>query len=338
MSPELLDKAIAQSFQTRHAAVTFEWTGGESFLVGIDFYRQVAESQERYASKGFTNTVQTSGYLFDKALIDFLVEHRFHISLTIDGPEAVHDFNRPAPRGKPSLHKILTTRDYIVERQGSCGAIVTITKRSLGREGEILDLFRSLGISYFHSNPYIYFDGHRVKEQGIALTNEDYATYFINQFNAWFEQGQRMPTPVTLDYALKCLSTGSGLPNALCTFGGRCLTNFIAIAPNGDAYPCPKFIGMKAMLLGNIGGAPMGELLSDNSLRMERLIADRVAAMNGCEEIGCNYLYLCNGGCPYYSLVAGGGKDIRSRDRLCGGKMMLFSYLDGVIASCRARS
>lgn len=339
MVAELLDDAIKQSFETRHdAAVTFEWTGGEAFLAGIDFYRQVVNSQRKHATRNYTNSVQTSGYLLDRKLIDFLVANDFRISLTIDGPEDVHDFNRPAPRGKPSFQQILKTRDYIVEKQGACGAIVTVTKRTLGREGAIIDLFHSLGINSFHSNPYLYFDAHRVNDASIALSAEDYAAYFINQFNAWFDEGVKRPTPITLDYVLRSLAAGGGLPNTLCAFGGKCLTNFVAFAPNGDAYLCPKFIGMESMRLGNITETPLRELLAERAPSMEKLIDQRKSAIDNCAREGCRYLSICNSGCPYHSFIASGGRNIGSRDRLCEGKQMVFGYLESVFAGFKQLS
>ncbi len=335
MAPELLDEAIRQAFGTRHARVGFEWTGGEPFLAGIDFYRDVVRFQRKHASKEFTNIVQTSGYLFDRELIDFFVENGFHISMTIDGPRDVHDFNRPAAGGRPSLKTILATRDYIVEKQGSCGAIVTVTRKSLGNEGAILDLFRSLGINYFHSNPYVYFDGNHVKDKDIALSPEDYASYYINQFNTWFERGRSMPTPVTVDYILQCLAAGGGLSNTLCTFGGRCLGSFIAIVPNGDAYLCPKFTGSPNMRLGNIGDREIAQLLSGEAGPMRKVITDRVAAINKCERRRCRHMFICNNGCPYYSFIAGNGKHIRNRDRLCEGKRMVFDYLEAVMTALK---
>ncbi len=336
MSPGLLEAAIRQSFDTRHAAVFFEWTGGESFLAGKAFYKRAAQYQERHANKYFTNAVQTSGYLLDKDLIDFFVDHRFHISLTIDGPAEVHDFNRPTPKNRPSLGNVLATRDYIAKKQGSCDAIVTVTKKTLGKEGAILDFFRSLGVNNFHSNPYVYFHAHDVGDEGIALSNEDYASYFVNQFNAWSEKGRKSPTPATLDYVMNSSAAGAGLPNALCTFGGKCLTNFVAIAPNGDAYLCPKFTGMKKMLLGNIGETSIRELLSERSPAMAKLIANRIAAINKCEKDQCRHLLICNSGCPYHSLIAGRGKNIKHRDWLCEGKTTVFDYLGGVVASLMA--
>jgi uncharacterized protein len=330
MSRDLSTRAIEQAFDTHHQEVVFEWTGGEPFLAGIDFFKHVNRIQQKYAKKKFHNVVQTSGYLYDEKLIDFLVKNHFHLSTTIDGPEDIHDFNRPANGHKPSLSKILKTRSYIVEKQGACGSICTVTKKSLGKEAQILKYYRSLKMNSFHSNPYIFFPGHFVKDQSIALTGEDYASYFINQFNAWFEQGEKIPVPTTIDHLLRSISTSKEVSNALCTFGGRCLTNFIAIAPGGDAYTCPKFIGMETMSLGNIGGATIADILSDRSPQMSKMINERISAINKCEKENCQYLYLCNSGCPYYSFIASDGVNIKNKDCLCDGKKMVYQYLNSV--------
>lgn len=331
MSTELLAQAIIQSFGTHHKEVVFEWTGGEPFLAGINFYENVNEIQQKFANKTFQNIVQTSGYLYDNKLIDFLINNNFYLSMTIDGPRDIHDFNRPANGNKSSLSKILITRDYIIEKQGTCGSICTITKKSIGNEAKILKYYRSLKIDSFHSNPYIYFSKNYVKDKSIALTNEDYATYFINQFNAWFEQGKKIPIPTTLDYIMHSMNAKTELSNTICTFGGRCLTNFITIAPNGNAYTCPKFIGIETMLLGNINKAAIADILSDKSPQMSKIINERISAINKCEKENCKYLYLCNGGCPYYSFINSDGENIKEKDVLCRGKKMIYKYLEGVV-------
>lgn len=229
MSTEIIDQVMMQSFSTHHQNIAFEWTGGESFLAGINFYKHVIDKQKKYANKTFHNYIQTSGYLYNEELIDFLTENHFIISVTIDGTKDVHNFNRPANGNKPSLEKILKTRDYIIKKQGHCGFISTVTKKSIGEEANILRYFRSLGINSFHSNPYIYFSKNHIKNKNIALTNEDYASYFINQFNAWLEQGETKPVPRTIDYILQNVHSKTEGQNTICTFGGRCLTNFISI-------------------------------------------------------------------------------------------------------------
>ncbi|MGC8773723.1 MAG: radical SAM protein [Chlorobaculum sp.] len=328
---KLLEAAIRSAFDTRHREVCFEWTGGEPFLAGVDFYRKVEQLQKQYATKPYSNVVQTSGYLHDRELITWLAAHGFHISSTIDGPAELHDFQRPASGGGPSLATVLATRQTIIEHQGSCGCICTITRRSLGKEGAILDFYRSLGIDAFHSNPYHYFSENLVGDENLALDAEGYAAYFIAQFNAWFEGGRKLPMPGTLNYVLRSLAAGAGLKRSVCTFGGRCLTSFLAITPDGDAWLCPKFAGFDGMRLGNVGETAIPNILDAANPAMSRLIDQRLEAMHACEAEVCRFMYLCNGGCPYYSFIASGGRSIAAKDSLCAGKQLLFEYLESVV-------
>lgn len=328
---DILELAIKQAFETRHQYIVFEWTGGEPLLVGIEFFRKVVELQNKYATKPYDNNVQTSGNYFDTELIDFLLENNFNISTTIDGTESVHNKNRPANGNKPSFQNVQRTRQYIKNKGGDCGFISTVTKHNLGHEKEIMKFFQEQNVHSFHSNPYIYYSKNKVKDSSIALSKEDYAKYFISEFNAWLENGKMKPIPSTVEYIIECLETKVESHNTICTFGGRCLTNFIALTPNGDAYNCPKFTGSDNMLLGNITKQSICDILSPLSDAMSRMIEQRVKSINECERRLCKYFYICNGGCPYYSFIASNGENVSDVDCLCEGKMMLYRYLDSVI-------
>lgn len=328
---DLLELAIKQAFETNHKHVTFEWTGGEPLLVGLDFYKKVVEFQKKYATKPYDNGVQTSGNLFDTELIDFLLLHSFSISTTIDGTEIVHNQNRPTNDNKPSFQNVQKTRKYVEEKCGSCGFISTITKNNLGHEKEIFDFFQEQKIHSFHSNPYIYFSKNKVKDSEIALSTDEYARYFISIFNAWIENGNVKPIPRTINDIIKCLELKQPIDNTICTFGGRCLTNFIALTPNGNTYNCPKFTGSKNMILGNIKERDIKDILSTESPQMSLMINDRITAINDCEQKNCGYFYICNGGCPYLSFITSDGEDVKHMDCLCEGKTLLFKYLESVI-------
>lgn len=331
ISDVLLEKVISQAFSTYHKSVSFEWTGGEALLMGVEFFKSVKSLQKQYATKPYTNCVQTSGYLFDKELIDYLIDNGFIVSITIDGTKPVHNANRPAQNHNNSFDRIMETRAYLVKKQGYCGFISTITKNNLGHEKEILDFFSQLGIDSFHSNPYVYFDKNIVKDKKIALSNKDYSLYFISQFNAWYERGKVRPIPITIDYFLNVLASKIPSSHTLCVFGGRCLTNFIAITPNGDCYNCPKFTGHTNMKLGNLNEMTITEILDiDCNEKMNNLVHQRLEAINKCEASNCRFAYLCNGGCPYYSYISSNGANISEKDCLCDGKTTLLEYLDSV--------
>lgn len=331
ISPELLEKVISQAFLTRHPNVTFEWTGGEALLMGLDFFKEVVALQKKFASKPFCNCLQTSGYLFDKELIDYLIDNGFSISLTIDGPKEVHNGNRPTQSGADSFDRVLKTREYIAKRVGECGFISTVTRNNLGHEKETLTFFRELGIHSFHSNPYIFFDKNVVKDQSLAIDNNDYARYFISQFNSWYDSGKLEPIPLTVNYFISCLSAKKPSNYTLCTFGGRCLTNFIAVTPSGDCYNCPKFSGHSNMLLGNLYEKTIPQLLDpDSNPMMKNLISQRVQSIQRCKDSKCRFEFICNSGCPYLSYISSNGENISDRDYLCEGKTQVFEYLESI--------
>lgn len=328
---DMLEKAIRQAFGTRHKSVVFEWTGGEAFLVGIDFYKKVVDFQKKHATKEYSNAVQTSGCLLDKELIDYLIENDFSISTTLDGPKEIHNANRPTAKGKESYDLVQETRRYFKEKTGrNMGFIATITKNNLGREKEMLDFVASQGLNSFHSNLYVFFSKYIVKDKSIALDNEDYARYFISEFNAWIDSGKEKPIPTIVDYVMRCIATQRPAHETLCSFGGRCLTNFVALIPSGDAYVCPKYTGDDNMCLGNITKTEIKDFLSVDSPMMSRLIDERVRAISNCEEKGCKYFHICNGGDPYYSYIASNGENVMAEDCMCKGKTMLFEYLESI--------
>lgn len=329
---DILERAIMQAFDTRHDYVVFEWTGGEPLLAGITFFEKVVNLQKKYATKPYENGVQTSGNLLDKDLIDYLLKNNFSISTTIDGPPSIHNSNRPTSSGGDSYELVKKTREYIASQGKFCGFISTITQNNIGKERQMLDFFSELGISEFHSNPYVFYSQNKVKDKSIALGVDDYAKFFIAEFNAWVERGKLAPTPRTINDIIKCFERHAPIHNTICTFGGRCLGNFIAITPNGDAYMCPKFTGSPNMILGNINEYSIDKLLSYSHGKMNDFVDQRVEAMKRCKDSKCKYLFICNGGCPYYSFIASDGRNISAEDCMCNGKYLLFNYLDDILS------
>ena len=123
--------------------------------------------------------------------------------------------------------------------------------------------------------------------------------------------------------------------NTLCTFGGRCLTNFIALTPNGDAYNCPKFTGSQNMILGNINKQDIKDILSPESDIMDEMIEERLEAINRCKSKKCEFFFICNGGCPYYSFIKSNGENLKESDYLCESKMLVYKYLKDVLRSLK---
>lgn len=328
LSLSLLEKIIRDAFEVRHKNIDFEWTGGEALLAGRPFYEKVLEYQKKHEKndKKYRNMIQTSGGVYNESYYDFLIDNGFTLSLTIDGPRDLHEAQRPTKGGNSSFDNVIKSYEYINKKQDGCGVLCTLTKNSLDRAKEIMEFYRDKGIKRWHSNPYYYDPNKPIQKGNIALSPKEYARYFKTQFDQWLDLDDIELVPNQIKSLMEKMS-GIKTPTK-CTHGGRCLMNFINIDPEGNAAICPKFLGYAEMRLGNIQSATINELLSPDNPVMRRFLEQRLESMHGCEKEGCEYIPVCNSGCPYDSFLNGDDNSIAHRDALCSGKRAIYKHID----------
>lgn len=116
MSDEILESFIRQYIESQDIpSVSFAWQGGEPTLLGTDFFRKVADLQEKYADgKKIENCFQTNGVLLDDEWGEFLAEHGFLVGLSIDGPREFHDRFRVDKGGAPTFDRVMKGREALV--------------------------------------------------------------------------------------------------------------------------------------------------------------------------------------------------------------------------------
>ncbi|MBF0104039.1 MAG: radical SAM protein [Deltaproteobacteria bacterium] len=333
ISDDLLEIIIRDAFAVRHPKITFEWTGGEALLAGKVFFEKVIHWQNIYkdSKKDFENIIQTSGAVYDEGLYDFLIDNHFTLSMTIDGPPEVHNKNRPLPCGRGSFDTVFKSFKYIKKRQGHCGVLCTLTHSSIGRMKEIFDFYAREGITSWHTNQYSFDNSKPVGEKREGITPDEYALYFKSQFDYWLKTDSHTVYPNQVDYLFKAFC--GRLESTKCTHGGRCLTNFLNIDPEGNAYLCPKFIGFSDHRIGNIKDQRIIELIHPHNPRIARYIKERLVAINRCEAESCPYLAVCSSGCPYGSLLSGQDGTISGRDIMCSGMRDLYQHIDHRLAA-----
>lgn len=327
MPDDLLEKLISDAFDVRQTNIDFEWTGGEALLGGRAFFEKVIAFQKKYARncKTYSNCIQTSGAIYDEELYDFLLNNGISISLTIDGPRDLHEFNRPT-RIANAFDNIMKSQRYIRERKGRCGVLCTLTKASIGRNRDIADFFRENGITSWYTNTYVCDPRKPVCERDIGLKPEEIEAYFNEQFDYLIEKSCDCMGEGSIETAMKMLT---GLQcGTKCSQGARCLTNFVTVDNEGNATLCPKFIGYEEFRFGNICETALKDLISPENPVLKRLIDERLAAVNDCQREGCPYFNLCRSGCPYYSYLGAGDGSVSQRNVLCKAKYGLFEHVD----------
>ncbi|WP_242684429.1 radical SAM protein [Paraburkholderia hospita] len=106
MEPSMLERYIRQYVEAQNGnEVIFSWQGGEPTMLGIEFFRDIVDIQNRCTTRGrrILNDLQTNGTLLDDDWCRFLKENDFLVGISIDGPRELHSVwtaraSRPSTR------------------------------------------------------------------------------------------------------------------------------------------------------------------------------------------------------------------------------------------------
>lgn len=153
MSKEVAEKAAAIALQSPSRYLTFEFQGGEP-LLNFEAVRAVVEYAETNKGNHEINyCIVTNLTLLTDEILDFLVDYRFGISTSVDGPAFIHDFNRPLRVGGGTHQSVVAAVGKIRKKGFRVGSIQTTTKASLGYPGEIVRSYRNLGFDSIFVRP-----------------------------------------------------------------------------------------------------------------------------------------------------------------------------------------
>jgi uncharacterized protein len=145
------EKALAFAFRSPSPNLKLEFQGGES-LLNFELIRYIVERAEQLNGvnqKNLAFVIASNLSRLTSEMLEFCREHRVHLSTSLDGPEDLHEAQRPLRNG----HSYSTTIDSIeraraVLGHGSVSALMTTTPASLGRVEEIIDEYQRQA---FHS-------------------------------------------------------------------------------------------------------------------------------------------------------------------------------------------
>ncbi len=184
MSEETADKALELVFKSPSPALKIEFQGGEP-LLNFSLIRYIVNEAIRL-NQVFQRDLQfviTSNLSFlSDEVLSFCLEHDIQLSTSLDGPEHLHNTNRPRP-GKNSYQ---LTIDGIKKAQsflgyGKIGALMTTTEKSLTQVKSIIDAYveNNLDCIFLHPlSPY-----------GFAVKNHQAQKYDIDRWFEFYKEG-----------------------------------------------------------------------------------------------------------------------------------------------------
>lgn len=280
-----IDFLIANSGARRNLEVDF--FGGEP-LMNWEVVKQIvmyAREQEKIHNKNFRFTLTTNGMLINDDVIEFANKEMHNVVLSLDGRKEVHDSLRKTAGGKGSYDTIVPKFKEFVEKREGKGYYMrgTFTHNNVDFTKDVLHM-ADLGFTELSMEPVVCDE-----KDPYALTEEDLPELF--------RQYEILATEM-----IKRKKEGKGFTfyhYILDLKGGPCIykrvtgcgsgTEYLAVTPWGELYPCHQFVGDSEYSMGNVWDG-----ITKTDLRDEFKECN-VYSRQECRD--CWARLYCSGGC-----------------------------------------
>ena len=282
---QALDFLVAHSGTRRNLEVDF--FGGEP-LMNFEVVKQLvayARSIEKEKNKNFRFTLTTNGLLIDDDVIDFANREMSNVVLSLDGRKEIHDRCRVDYAGNGSWDRIVPKFQKLVKaREGKNyymrGTFTHANPDFLKDIQTMLDL----GFTELSMEPVVC-----AENDPAALTQED-LPIVLQQYEDLARlmlKRKREGRPFTFYHYMLDLSGGPCIYKRISGCGSG--TEYMAVTPWGDLYPCHQFVGEEAFRLGDVWQGVT------NTAVQEDFASCNVYAREECRD--CWARLYCSGGC-----------------------------------------
>ncbi len=282
---QALDFLIANSGTRRNLEVDF--FGGEP-LMNFDVVKQLvayARSVEKDAGKNFRFTLTTNGLLIDDDVIDFANRECSNVVLSLDGRKEIHDRYRVDYAGEGSWERIVPKFQKLVKARGGKNYYMRGTFTHANPDFlEDIKVMLDLGFNELSMEPVVCPEG-----DPSALTMED-LPIVLEQYEKLAElmlERHRAGKPFTFYHYMIDLKGGPCIYKRISGCGSG--TEYMAVTPWGDLYPCHQFVGEDQFKLGDVWNGVT------NTEKQCEFAACNVYTRPECRD--CWAKLYCSGGC-----------------------------------------
>lgn len=280
-----LDFLVANSGNRRNLEVDF--FGGEP-LMNFDVVKELVaygRELEKTHDKHFRFTLTTNGVLLRDDVIEFANKEMDNIVLSIDGRKEVHDHMRPFKNGKGSYDFILDKFKKVAESRNQQKYYVrgTFTHYNLDFVKDVLSLadegFEQISVEPVVAGPE---EPYAIREEDIPQICEGY-----DELAKEMLKRKKEGRGFNFFHYMIDLSGGPCVYKRLSGCGSG--TEYLAVTPWGDLYPCHQFVGEEEFCLGNVDDGIVNTEMRDTFKLCN------VYAKEECQN--CFAKFYCSGGC-----------------------------------------
>ena len=277
---------LIENSGTRHN-LEVDFFGGEP-LMNWDMIKELvayARKREVETGKKFRFTLTTNGVLVDEDVIEFSNREMSNVVLSLDGRKEIHDAYRVDYAGNGSWEKIVPKFQKFVEARGGKNYYMrgTFTHANPDFLKDIQQML-DLGFTELSMEPVVC-----APEDPSALTAED-LPIVLDQYEKLAElmlKRHKEGKPFTFYHYMIDLKGGPCIYKRVSGCGSG--TEYMAVTPWGDLYPCHQFVGEEAFKLGDIWQGVT------NTATQCEFAACNVYARPDCAD--CWAKLYCSGGC-----------------------------------------
>ena len=282
---QALDFLIENSGTRRNLEVDF--FGGEplmNFQVVKDLVAY-ARSIEKEKGKNFRFTLTTNGVLVDDDVIEWANRECSNVVLSLDGRKEVHDRFRVDYAGKGSWDNIVPKFQKFVKARGDREYYMRGTFTHANPDFlKDIEVMLDLGFDKLSMEPVVC-----AEDDPSALTAEDMAVV-MDQYEKLAElmrTRDKAGKPFTFYHYMIDLTGGPCIYKRISGCGSG--TEYMAVTPWGDLYPCHQFVGEERFKLGDVWNGVQNKEVQDE------FAACNVYAHPECRD--CWARLYCSGGC-----------------------------------------
>ena len=280
-----LDFLVANS--GNHTNLEVDFFGGEP-LMNWEVVKQLVaygRSLEEEHHKKFRFTITTNGVLLNDEILEFVNKEMGNMVLSIDGRKEVHDRMRPHRGGQGSYDEIVPKFKKAAESRGQMNYYVrgTYTHYNTDFAKDVLHL-ADLGFKQISVEPVV-----APETEDYAIREED-LPQLLAQYDELAEEmikRRKEGNGFNFFHFMIDLEGGPCVAKRLSGCGSG--TEYLAVTPWGDLYPCHQFVGNEDFLMGNVDEGVLRTDIRDEFKQCN------VYAKEKCKD--CFAKFYCSGGC-----------------------------------------
>ena len=282
---QALDFLIANSGSRRNLEVDF--FGGEP-LVNFQVVKDLvayARSIEKEHGKNFRFTLTTNGLLIDEDVIEFANRECHNVVLSLDGRKEIHDRFRVDYAGNGSWDRIVPKFQQLVKARNGQGYYMRGTFTHANPDFlKDIQVMLDLGFNELSMEPVV-----AAPDDPSALTEEDKAIVMeqYEKLAMLMLDKDKEGKPFTFYHYMIDLTGGPCIYKRISGCGSG--TEYMAVTPWGDLYPCHQFVGEEKFKLGDVWKGV------DNTEIQNEFLECNVYARPECRD--CWARLYCSGGC-----------------------------------------